>query len=243
MSNFPNFDFKINCGDDPAVRQWLHDNGVTRPDGSSPTTYGGQSLYLYITGLCVCSGVVKDVFYNHSLPHINPYDYIQPTVAERMAALIEQYKADIPEWARFVVVTESGDLVATSHEPYLTEEGWFSETKTKCKTLDTFVNDADWSETLTELQRCAPVEPQDHQPTGDEAPLFDDDTDSCAADNRAEIAARDDREMSRFELDYIVRKTIPATAKPNPKQLTIPSTCLRDQAMPMMLGGDFGGLE
>lgn len=27
MKNFPDFDFKIDCGDDPKVRQWLHDNG------------------------------------------------------------------------------------------------------------------------------------------------------------------------------------------------------------------------
>ena len=29
MKAFPTFDFKIDCGDDSKVRQWLHDNGVT----------------------------------------------------------------------------------------------------------------------------------------------------------------------------------------------------------------------
>jgi hypothetical protein len=59
--------------------------------------------------------------------------------------------------------------------------------------------------------------------------------------NNFVISERDKRELSIAEIDYFIRTKWPADAAPSPRTLKIPSICLRDQAMPMMLGDGFGG--
>lgn len=218
MSNFPTFDFKIDCGDDPKVRQWLHDNGVRWSSGHNLTLFMPETLLLLITSLMVehCKDDVE--FYKaHCLPQINPYDYMQevgsskteqaapegathinkrgqffkkgktgnalvwlgsswgffghmncrldkdkdwvtpiePTVAERMAALVEKHKDKMPDWAKWVAVDMDG-LYAYEHEPKITGGNVFGPSSDNVAplaepdTLDNFLLEH-WQETLTEL--------------------------------------------------------------------------------------------
>lgn len=93
MSNFPDFDFKIDCGDDPRVRQWLHDNGFNgyvldscqkyiyvHPKGN----YLGNHLGWWADKIAFLEGRG-----GNCAVHVNPFDYMdapEPTIPERMAA-------------------------------------------------------------------------------------------------------------------------------------------------------------
>ena len=45
---FPDYDFALDCGDLPEVRQWLEDNGVLWTNNLSPTIFKTQATYLEI---------------------------------------------------------------------------------------------------------------------------------------------------------------------------------------------------
>jgi hypothetical protein len=158
MSNFPNFDFKIDCGDDPRVRQWLHENGVVREHMSRPVATYAKCInrLSVVKKISVCC--FGEEYAEIGLPEINPYDYMQqePTVAER-----------------------------SKH--WLPESAWYGI----------------------------------HNITGQ------------AEIDQCEMIKRDQAGMPKVNIKY----TPPA------KRLTIPAICLADQAMPMMLGGNFGGMS
>lgn len=233
MKTFPDFDFKIDCGDAPKVRQWLHDNGCLIGIHNSTKYRQDQSL-LSCRAKSLAIILENGHFNAVQLPTINPYDYIrdEPTVAERMAALIAKHKDALPNWARWIAVDENGDSYVFKEKPYKGIRQW------RCTVRHIhFVSEEigelrdNWNETLTEIPTIKPgltVAPTNSQPR--------------TVDNMAEIAARDRRELSEAENDYDELQYSVFCAK-RKKPLTIPSICLRDTVMPMMLGGQFGALH
>jgi hypothetical protein len=93
------------------------------------------------------------------LPIINPYDYMrpEPTIAERMAALVNEHKDKIPDWAKWIAV----DMDGHEHEPEITGGNVFGLSSEKVvslanpDTLDSFLLEH-WKETLTELPTIKP---------------------------------------------------------------------------------------
>lgn len=329
MNRFPDHDFKIDCGDDPRVRQWLHDNGCNWACIGEITDYMRDSKLLVVQGARVlCRDGMRDDFDNCKYPLINPFDYFQPepTVAKRMAALIEEYNHCIPFWAKWVAVDEDGDVYAYADEPVIYgNEDYFQHTDNNGHTILFVTSDklllSNWRETLTELPTVkSELIVEDDAPKAGDVMIFVNDKSplhntvfkllrpapairfmlpdghyhdgqapgvwvieslsgaisartsdgseratrygcgepskmrkltqgelealqnpSKPADNRAEIAARDERELSPAELEWRLAQTDPRCFKPIPKTLTIPSICLADHGFQMMLGGEHGG--
>lgn len=242
MSNFPDHDFKIDCGDDPRVRQWLHDNGVRWGTGAPINEFLFFKLIKvddrrYAYAICTL-----DSYNNLPQSEISPYDYFQPepTVAERMAALIEEYKADIPEWARWVAVCDLGSFECGSEKPELIQDGywdWYANNEsTDCKHMG-YATDLKgcWRETLTEL------------PTVKHGLIVEDDpvAHATAVYDQQKMIDRDERHRSQAEKDYDLKILTAAVDKQTSEYkppLTIPSICLAEPTSHMMmLGGEHGG--
>jgi hypothetical protein len=221
MSNFPDFNFKIDCGDDPKVRQWLHDNGKYWQSGDLLILSALERSRLYVEGETVSANISKSFFDRNPLPLINPYDYMQPepTIAERMAKLIDDYGLrDIGD-ARYVMVDPSGYIYVANELMEVGQAGFLSDSETAWATPISQTGDKvlidNWLETLTEIKPGAIEQ------------------DRGTIDNNDEMIKRDQAGMPKVNIKY----TPPA------KRLTIPSICLADQAMPMLLGGNFGAMN
>ena len=77
--SFPDFSFKIDCGNDAAVRRWLMEYGVPSYD-----FYGVSGCFL-VRNRTFLNVKDKSCFDALSAPLINPYDYIKPqTYCERV---------------------------------------------------------------------------------------------------------------------------------------------------------------
>lgn len=236
MTNFPNFDFKIDCGDRPEVRRWLHDNGVTWHHGQSPTQYLARErlLCVSIAFRTVLTFNNHEEGYNrHDSKHIDPYQYMaEPTVADRMAALIEEYEGCFSERAKWLTVDRTG-MYEHEHKPY-PEDGYYESEQGICRLLltssevDPFLV-SHWRETLTELNPDAITDRRPPKPVLPEN------------DSYVEMIQRDERERSAAELEWRLAQTDTRCFKPIPKPLTIPSICLQDTGFQMMLGGEHGG--
>jgi hypothetical protein len=231
MSNFPNFDFKIDCGDDPRVRQWLHENGKYWQSGDLLILSALERSRLYVEGETVSATISKSFFDRNPLPLINPFDYIQSelTIAERMAELIEEYRTNIPKWARWVAVDEEG-FCAFRDRPTYDKYSCAFETESDYETVDfTFKDEflfSNWRETLTEIKPVAIEQDRGTIDSNDE--MINDDSYSARSESCAEF-------MYRAKVGAGIFSATPE------RLLTIPSTLPTEQAMPMMLGGDFGG--
>jgi len=170
---------------------------------------------VYAPGKCSeCGEVFEDWEYHPAVKQ-------SLTVADRMAALIEKHKNALPKWARWIAVDENGDSYAFKETPYQGVKQWRSIPSQHIH----FVSDASgdlryhWRETLTEIKPVA--NEQDHG----------------TIDNMADVINRQQaKALAAFNKDIIGR------SDPEPT-LTIPSICLRDPVMPMMLGGQFGALS
>ena len=96
MENFnkiPSYDFKIDCGDDYEVRQWLHDNGFTwSGTGEKLTDYLFDEKYLI--ALVYSKEVIftnKEGFEDDSTPLFDPFELMVP---RPHADMIKQWADD-----------------------------------------------------------------------------------------------------------------------------------------------------
>lgn len=227
VGNFPNFDFKIDCGDDQKVRQWLHDNGGELAGGKSVLIMRNKKYATVRKKIVRCC--LQNYFENEcKLPLINPYDYMQPaqpTVAERMAALIEEYRDLIPNNCTYVAIGISKQLMAFTQKPEPSSRGWNLLTAERMFFISSELNGFDvWRETLTELPRNLTQE----EPIANEQ--------LPQRDVAYEMILADRREMSPQEREWML-KHVASEQATTVKQLPMLPT---EQAMPMMFGGDFG---
>jgi len=188
MKTFPDFDFKIDCGDDPKVRQWLHDNGV-RLTGMLVTELDDKTNRIYVRkdskrATIDTHEAQYHMFRIHKFKQINPYDYMQDDPAVKQS-----------------LTTDNIAEIAARDDPGLG--------------VDSLPSAVYWSE-------------NQHQ---------------VVAGKKAKA------KFIGVALDLIINGDqkyvvvgFNSTTKQEPT-LTIPSICLRDPVMPMMLGGQFGALS
>lgn len=69
-TGFPDYNFKLDCGDDPRVRQWLTDNGVTWCNGDSVVS-DDTHKYLYVFTAGLCKIITWDLRKDWEETHIN----------------------------------------------------------------------------------------------------------------------------------------------------------------------------
>jgi hypothetical protein len=233
MINFPSFDFKIDCGDNPIVRQWLHDNGKYWQSGDLLILSALDRSRLYVESETVSTTISKSFFDRNPLPLINPYDYIpsELTVAERMAELIEKYRTDIPEWARWVAVDAKGDGYGYREMPYKSQYGWRANKQEHIAFIWDGAEQCEyWRETLTEIKPAA-IE-QDHGTIDSKAEIRQRE---LASLDQQHMLMRDRQTPAHFEREVVA--VVPAP-------LTLPAACLAEPTSHMrMLGGDFGAMN
>lgn len=73
QSTFPDFDFKISCGDRPEVRQWLKDNGCVWKSGMDIVTFDTNSKLLMVNaGKVMWYGSGEPEWIDSELPELTP---------------------------------------------------------------------------------------------------------------------------------------------------------------------------
>jgi len=93
---FPNHDFKIDCGDDPEVRQWLHENGCRWSSGCTLIDYRIHDKFLTIEeGQYVSYDLNEYKFSLTPEVHFNPYLEVPTTTPRPHAELIKQWADDV----------------------------------------------------------------------------------------------------------------------------------------------------
>lgn len=71
--DFPDFDFKLSCGDSPEVRQWLKDNGCVWYLGGCPLSVQTDKGYLYVRNRMIAWDHKTDwMIDSRNLPVIQP---------------------------------------------------------------------------------------------------------------------------------------------------------------------------
>lgn len=78
--DFPDFDFKLSCGDDPLVREWLKQNGCEWRGGQDLTTFylNDSHLLVRVNSLIVTSTTNMVIFDSSDFPEISPKVKIKP---------------------------------------------------------------------------------------------------------------------------------------------------------------------
>lgn len=94
ITGFPNFNFKLDCGDRPEVRQWLRDNGCCWKDGYDLTELRLGEKYLFVFSYNVVPDIIG-VWDRFDLPIIDPIiEITRFTVREthKSKAILESIK-------------------------------------------------------------------------------------------------------------------------------------------------------
>lgn len=87
FKKFPDHDFKLDCGDDPEVRQWLKDNGIVWNLAGSDVTEEHVNKKLLVRKLGRLHFVSESTFNEILTPLFNPYKKSKNKLKQRVKEL------------------------------------------------------------------------------------------------------------------------------------------------------------